>query len=434
MQGPNERELPGSGKGRDAIRIETELLGDQPSHDPFASAVRATRTPMVVTNPRLPDNPIVFVNDSFCALTGYGRDEIIGRNCRFLQGPLTAPEDIESIRHAIREEQAIEIDLRNHRKDGTAFWNRLLLAPVHDDAGMLTYFFASQLDVTLERERLVGLEAANAVLTAERSSAVERLALSEVTLKLAIDAAEVGTWDLDLTTNVLTWPALTKAMFGISADTPCTMDDFYAGLHPDDLEATSRAFASALDPFERATYDVEYRTIGKEDGLIRWVAAKGRGIFDEDGRCIRALGTAIDITPRKATEARLRASEAQYRTLFNTIDEGFCVVQFIDGPFGAASDYLHLEANPAYVRHAGITDIVGRTGRSVMTESEAEGWIALFRQVLEIGEPIRFERELEATGRVLEVACFPIDPSQRRLAILFSDITARTGPSNACVN
>jgi PAS domain S-box-containing protein len=131
-----------------------------------------------------------------------------------------------------------------------------------------------------------------------RRAAEHRLELSEESLRLAADAAEVGTWDLDLTTGALTWSDRTKAMFGISPDQPCTMDDFYRGLHKDDYEATAAAFASALDPAVRATYDVEYRTVGREDGVIRWVAAKGKGLF-QDGVCRRAIGTAIDITARK---------------------------------------------------------------------------------------------------------------------------------------
>jgi PAS domain S-box-containing protein len=122
---------------------------------------------------------------------------------------------------------------------------------------------------------------------------------------LAAEAADVGTWDLDLTTDVLTWSDRTKAMFGISSDAPVSMTDFYAGLHPEDLEATAAAFASAIDPAIRATYDVEYRTIGKEDGVTRWVAAKGKGLFTE-GVCRRAIGTAIDITERK--QASMRAA------------------------------------------------------------------------------------------------------------------------------
>ncbi|MDB5582280.1 MAG: multi-sensor hybrid histidine kinase [Bradyrhizobium sp.] len=136
-----------------------------------------------------------------------------------------------------------------------------------------------------------------------RHEAGTRLALSEESLRLATQAAEIGTWDLDLTTDTLTWSDRTKAMFGISPNVPCSMDDFYAGLHPDDREATGIAFSSALDPATAASYDVQYRTIGKEDGIVRWVAAKGRGLF-EDGRCVRAVGTAIDITERKAAEAR----------------------------------------------------------------------------------------------------------------------------------
>lgn len=304
----------------DRARIRAELDGTDGGIDPFPAAVRATRMPMVITDPNLPDNPIVFVNDSFCRLTGYSRAEILGRNCRFLQGPETQAASVLAIREAIATPRSIEIDIRNHRKDGTSFWNRLLLAPVHDAAGQLAYFFASQLDVTLERERLAALEGENATLTAERAATRVRLEFSEESLRLATEAAEIGTWDLDLFTDTLTWSDRTRAMFGISPGVPCSMADFYAGLHPDDRETTSTAFASALDPHRRAIYDVEYRTVGKEDGQIRWVAAKGKGIFDHTARCIRALGTAIDITARKQTQERLLRSEADLRDLNATLE------------------------------------------------------------------------------------------------------------------
>jgi hypothetical protein len=76
-------------------------------------------------------------------------------------------------------------------------------------------------------------------------------------------------------------------------------------LRPRHREATSEAYAAAADPIRRALYDVEYRTVGKEDGVLRWVAAKGRGIFEQE-RCVRVIGTAIDITARKKAEERLR--------------------------------------------------------------------------------------------------------------------------------
>ena len=154
-------------------------------------------------------------------------------------------------------------------------------------------------------------EVAERIRTAmERLRAEDALHISEESLRLAVEAAEVGTWDLDLVINKLTWSDRTKAAFGLSPAASCSMDDFYAGLHPDDLKVTSAAFATAVDPSQRASYDVEYRTLGKEDGVLRWVAAKGIGLFDEEGRCVRAVGTAIDISNRKRAELALRESEA----------------------------------------------------------------------------------------------------------------------------
>lgn len=137
--------------------------------------------------------------------------------------------------------------------------------------------------------------------------AAAQLRESEERLRLAVENAEIGFWDVDVVHDRLTWPARTKAMFGISADVPVTMDDFYNGLHPDDREATTAAYLAAADPAARALYDVEYRTIGKEDGVERWVAAKGRGVYDATGRCLRVAGTALDITARKAAEVRRAA-------------------------------------------------------------------------------------------------------------------------------
>ena len=140
---------------------------------------------------------------------------------------------------------------------------------------------------------------------AEQSLAETAMRKSEEQLRLATDAAEVGLWDLDTLTGSLFWQNRVKGMFGLPVDTPPSMDDFYAGLHPDDRERVAVAFAAAMDGGTRAVYDVDYRTVGR-DGVERWVAARGRGVFDEAGRCVRVLGTAIDITGRIRAEAQLR--------------------------------------------------------------------------------------------------------------------------------
>ena len=120
--------------------------------DPFAAAIRATRMPMIITDPRQPDNPIVFANEAFVALTGYQREEVLGRNCRFLQGPETNKANLAAVRAAVENVRDIGVDLLNYRKDGTTFWNALYVSPVVDESGELQFFFASQLDVTDRKE------------------------------------------------------------------------------------------------------------------------------------------------------------------------------------------------------------------------------------------------------------------------------------------
>jgi PAS domain S-box-containing protein len=127
----------------------TEILEHAPGRsDPFAAAVRATRMPMVITDAKSADNPIVFANEAFQSPTGYDRLEIVGRNCRFLQGPDTDQSQVTRVKNAISAGEAIDVDLLNYRKDGTTFWNALYLSPVRNDAGDIIYFFASQMDVT----------------------------------------------------------------------------------------------------------------------------------------------------------------------------------------------------------------------------------------------------------------------------------------------
>ncbi|VXB43324.1 Histidine kinase [Luteimonas sp. 9C] len=138
-----------------------------------------------------------------------------------------------------------------------------------------------------------------------RRIAEAALMQSEERLRLATEAADLGFWDVDLLHDALIWSPRTRAMFGISPGVPVSLQDFYDGLHPQDRDATRAAFEAAADPDRRALYDVEYRTIGKEDGIERWVAAKGRGLFEGE-RCVRVLGVVIDVTARRHADARLQ--------------------------------------------------------------------------------------------------------------------------------
>ena len=158
------------------VEPATHLHGDDPAAASLQAnadrkmlaftAMERTRMPMVMTDPRQPDNPIVLANQAFLDLAGYSADEIIGRNCRFLQGSGTDKKSVAAIAAAIGRQEELTIELLNYRRDGTSFWNQLYLSPLLDDVGALMYYFASQLDVT-ERRRAKDLERSEHALLRE---------------------------------------------------------------------------------------------------------------------------------------------------------------------------------------------------------------------------------------------------------------------------
>lgn len=114
---------------------------------PLSSMIDKSPVAAVISNPRLPDNPIVACNRAFEALTGYRRDEIIGRNCRFLAGPRTEPGLTAQIVAAVRERRPVLVEILNYKKDGTPFRNAVLVAPIFGENGDLEYFLGSQMEV-----------------------------------------------------------------------------------------------------------------------------------------------------------------------------------------------------------------------------------------------------------------------------------------------
>ncbi|MBY0519233.1 MAG: PAS domain-containing protein, partial [Sphingomonas sp.] len=101
----------------------------------------------VLSDPRLPDNPIVACNDAFCALTGYPPEQVLGRNCRFLSGPGTEPWLSEQIRKGVRDHRPVLVEILNYKHDGTPFRNAVLVAPIYDEQDELLYFLGSQVEI-----------------------------------------------------------------------------------------------------------------------------------------------------------------------------------------------------------------------------------------------------------------------------------------------
>jgi phosphoserine phosphatase RsbU/P len=129
-------------------------------------ALSATSEGVTIADARLPDNPIIYANAGFERLTGYSIEEVLGRNCRFLQGPDTDRDTLERLRSAVRQKQACTVQLLNYRKDGTSFWNRLSITPVRDASGNVTHFIGVQSDVTEQKLAEQEIQKANRKLEA----------------------------------------------------------------------------------------------------------------------------------------------------------------------------------------------------------------------------------------------------------------------------
>lgn len=277
-------------------RIDQELHRTLAGSDPFAAAMRSTRMPMLITDPRQTDNPIVFVNDAFARLTGYSREETLGRNCRFLQGPGTNLEDIRRIREAIAERRPIEIEILNYAKSGKVFWNRVLISPVFD-GDELTFFFASQLDVTRDK---LGDPSLDANSDDEMRRRIVDLTAAEERLQFTLKAAGLGTWTLDVPQQRLVASAICKANFGRGPSDNFDYSDLQSSIHPEDIDRWRETLGAALAG--DGDFGIEYR-INLPGGGQRWIEIRAQTRFGAGHAPLSMSGISVDITERKETEA-----------------------------------------------------------------------------------------------------------------------------------
>ena len=280
--------------------------------NPFAAVAAATRMPMLITDPHQPDNPIIYVNDAFLKLTGYAREELMGRNCRFLQGPGTNRDDVTKIRNAIARRESLEIDLLNYRKDGSTFWNRLLVSPVFNRAGKLTHFFASQFDVSPERNRLTELTKAQTDLETEISTRMQDLSMTEARLRFILGAASMGTWTLDVKHDRLMVSNLCREHYGVESLDRFGMEELEAIIVPEDRDRWRSAIGMAIA--EKAELHLEYRVMTPK-GERRWIEIRGYVITDFDDAVTTLVGVSQNITQRKEAEEhrKLLARELAHR-------------------------------------------------------------------------------------------------------------------------
>lgn len=158
-------------------------------------AIAAASNAIVITDPRQPDNPIIFCNAAFETITGYLPEEVLGRNCRFLQGPDTDADTIEEIRTAVQQERECQVVIKNYRKDGTAFWSELSISPVRDVTGNVINFVGVQSDITSRKQAEEELKRSKETLQhqlVELISDVQEVAKGDLTARAEITTGQIG--------------------------------------------------------------------------------------------------------------------------------------------------------------------------------------------------------------------------------------------------
>lgn len=284
--------------------LQAELARLRAQNRFLLAAVNEMASGMIVTDAE-PDQPIIFVNRAFSAITGYAPNEVLGRNCRFLQGPQTDQAVVNRIREAIAAARPIQVRLLNYRKDGQPFWNQLSISPVRDESGRVVAFVGLQTDVTAQ------------VMVEQVLADRERL------LRAVGKMASVGGWEFDLITRQMVWSEEMFAIHELPVGEPPSPEAALWFYPPEVHHLIDQAFQHCLATGEGWDLELPFRTAR---GNLRWIRSIGQPVW-ESGQIVKLRGTFQDITRSKETELALRASERRYRMLADLLP-GTVVVMF----------------------------------------------------------------------------------------------------------
>jgi PAS domain S-box-containing protein len=374
------------------------------SEEKFAKAFRSSPIAVVVT--RLSDGHILEANEATLKLLHFRRDELIGHTSLDLALWLDVKDRVQFIQKISSAGSARDLEYRLRTQDGA-------IVTVHLSAELLEFSGEPCLLSTL-------------VDVTERKRAEETLRESEERLKRTQEIAHLGSWELDLVNDRLSWSDEAYRIFGLAPqEFKATYEAFLETVHSDDRAAVDAAYSGSLRE-GRDTYEIEHRIVRRSTGEIRIVHEKCEHVRDASGRTVRSVGMVHDITERKHTEAELRRSEEQFHRLFEDDLTG----NFISTPGGQI-----LLCNPAFAQIFGFPSAQDAVGTSMLDlypdPTERESLLARLKQEgkterLEVwrkrrdGEPIYVVENLVGhftnRGDLYEIKGYIFDDTDRKRA------------------
>ncbi len=358
-----------------------------------------------------PDGSLSYLNERWYAYTGQTAEHALPLGWAEAIHPDDRPGLLETWEAARTRETVYDTEARLRRADGAYRWFLIRAEPMRDGAGSVVGWLGSTSDIH------------------DRRQVEEDLRRAREQLRLAVEATGTGIFDYDLVADVLKWDARTRSFFGLGPDAAVNLDVYLARLHPDDRAAADAAVGAAIDPAGDGTYDITYRTVAPEDGIERWVSAKGQTLF-EDGRPLRLIGTARDITVARRAEQVLRETEERYRLASRATNDAIwdwdlasnhvLWNEALQAAYGHAPDavdptgdwwigQIHPEDRGRV--DAAIHAIIDGTGTAWTDEYRFLRADGSYAYVLDRGYVIR-----DATGRAVRMIGAMLDISERRKA------------------
>jgi PAS domain S-box-containing protein len=295
------------------------------------------------------------VNDRFCEITGYSREELLAKRFQDITHPEDVAEDVEAYRRQAEQDFPYRIEKRYVHKDGHIVWIELDGYIVRDGQGRAQFGVGIVQDIT------------------EQKRVKDHLREREEYLRLAVEGGQMGTWEWDTRRDRSRWNAREYELLGLPVgDGEIATAAFLERVHPEDLMELRAKTALALETGEDFSH--EFRIV-RPGGEVRWLAGKGKVIRDHGGEPTRMIGVNFDITERRRAEEILRRSEARFRLLVETAQEGIWSVDAL-----GRTEYINQRM--AEMLGYALQDLLGRSVFDFTFEEDRDTAMRLFRQCL----------------------------------------------------